>query len=200
MSLYNPSIPTGLVNLDQDYKNIKNNFTQLNTSFGVDHTPFSVTPNNGYHKTIHQIAVGSNPPSSPPGTNTIFSKTVSGDTQLFVISQGGGVSQLTGNKNASRGWQYIGGVLLQWGIFTPLPSGQNLTGNVLFTDAAGIDFTTSIYSVQLSPIVKSTVPPSSAPLNSLFPVDGTITKTGFKWIMNTGVNYFTSFYWLAIGV
>lgn len=197
-SIYNPSIPTGLVDLDQDYKNIKNNFTQLNTSFGVDHTPFSVTPNNGYHKTIHQIAVASNPPASPSGTNTIFSKTVSGDTQLFVISQGGGVSQLTGNKNATRGWQYIGGVLLQWGIRN-INSGSNLILPVTFTASSGINYTSAVYNIQLTLINKAPTPTTSSN-NSLSVLDTSLSTTGFTAVYNGGSNDFPFFYWLAIGV
>ena len=197
MSIYNPAIPTGTVNLDQDYKNIKNNFTQLNTSFGVDHTPFSVTPNNGFHKTIHQIAVNSNPPSSPSGTNTIFSKVVNGDTQLFAISQGGGISQLTGNKNNARGWQYIGGVLLQWGIRS-IGTGTNLILPVTFTANAGMNFTSVVYSIQLTLINKT--PPTVSSGNSLSVQGSTISATGFTAIYNGGTGDFTDFHWLAIGV
>ena len=61
-SIYQPSIPTGLVDLDQDYQNIQNNFQQLDTTFGVDHTTFSNnTAQNGYHTVVHLIPQSGNP-------------------------------------------------------------------------------------------------------------------------------------------
>ena len=34
---YQPGIPTGFIGLNEDYLNIQNNFTELNTQFSVDH-------------------------------------------------------------------------------------------------------------------------------------------------------------------
>lgn len=59
MSTFQPNIPTGSVNLDQDYLNLQGNNQQLDTSFGTNHYKFSDgssapngTPNNGKHTTI----------------------------------------------------------------------------------------------------------------------------------------------------
>lgn len=54
MPTYQPGIPTGTEDLNVDYKNIQDNFTVLDTSFGIDHVPFSsTTAQNGYHEDVH---------------------------------------------------------------------------------------------------------------------------------------------------
>ena len=40
MSLYQPLIPTGSVGLNLDFQNVQNNFSQLMTTFGQDHTTY----------------------------------------------------------------------------------------------------------------------------------------------------------------
>lgn len=53
MSLYNPGVPTGTVNLDVDYQSLQNNFSQLDTTYGVDHYKFSNrTGKNGFHNSV----------------------------------------------------------------------------------------------------------------------------------------------------
>lgn len=71
MTLYQPGIPTGTVNLDQDYQNLQNNFQQINTTYAVDHIPLTQATNNGFHNqcTMPLIAGSSHPPT---GTNCIF--------------------------------------------------------------------------------------------------------------------------------
>lgn len=197
MSIYNPGIPTGTVNLDQDYKNIQNNFSQANTSFGVDHVPFAVSENNGFHTNIHQVPLSA-PPTPRAGINQLFTQVVDGDTQLFSLSAGGGLSQLTGNKNANRGWQFIGGVLLQWGLTTFTPTTTNSLIGVVFTASGGIAFPNAIYSIQLTQISQNN-PATSSSNNSLFVVTGTQLKTGFVAQQNAGIGDFNKFYWVAIG-
>ena len=195
MSVYNPGIPTGTVNLDQDYLNLQNNFKQLDATYGVNHVKYSVNPSspgkNGYHTIINQIPQAD--PAAIAGIGSLYQKTVSGDTQLFFRTGGGGISQLTGNKSAARGFQYIGGVLLQWGIVTISTINANVP--LLFTTGAGIDFTTNIFSVQLQ-LIGSTASSN----NSLFVVSGSPSITGFTWRSNANPGDFPSFYWTAIGV
>ncbi len=198
MSTYNPNIPTGIVNLDQDYKSLQKNFQQLDTTYGVDHVKFSVNPAapglNGYHLNIHQIPQAD--PAAIAGISQLYAKTVSGDTQLFHRTGGGGISQLTGYRQNARGWQYLGGVLLQWGIVTI--SSINTDVALAFTTGGGMNFTSAIYTVQLQLIGKT--PSTSSSNNSLFVVNTTVGLTGFTWRANAGAGDFTSFYWTAIGV
>ena len=71
--MYLPGIPTGTVQLDQDYLNLQHNFTQLDTTYGVDHYKFSDgTPNNGFHdKVTTPIIVGAAHPL-PPADHPLF--------------------------------------------------------------------------------------------------------------------------------
>ena len=72
MAKYQPNIPTGSVNLDQDYKNLRSNFQALNTVFGKDHTTFdNVTGQLGYHQWVRIIpfsTITTNPPDNSPPT------------------------------------------------------------------------------------------------------------------------------------
>lgn len=82
MSLFNPNVPTGFVNLDVDYQNLQNNNMQLDTSFGVDHYKFSnQTANNGFHNQVTNPEVVNTPPDAlPPSTtaaiNRIYAYTI----------------------------------------------------------------------------------------------------------------------------
>ena len=87
MSIYLNNIPTGIVNLDVDYKNIQNNFSQLDTSFGINHFPFSEnTIKNGKHTYINMV----DNVSIPSGVNvlvanegTLYTKTNATVTEMF---------------------------------------------------------------------------------------------------------------------
>lgn len=69
MSVYQPGIPTGTVNLDVDYLNIQGNFTQANVVFGTDHYPFdNATANKGRHNLVTTPVVVNNPPTGLPPT------------------------------------------------------------------------------------------------------------------------------------
>lgn len=86
-AVYQPSVPTGNVNLDQDYLNLQQNAQSLDTIFGIDHLPFSnTTAQQGFHTNIHFVPsqsgrssqVGVNPPSLPvelTGFGQLFSAT-----------------------------------------------------------------------------------------------------------------------------
>lgn len=142
-STFQPNIPTGSVKLSLDYANIQGNFQQLDTSFGVDHTPFSVDITGepaGYHSSIHFTPVSTtatNPPNNnpiddvptvTPGFGQLFSAQTNdgflADTSLFLLTGTGLVSKLTSNFSpvaSTNGYTYLpgplsGGVVLQWGI------------------------------------------------------------------------------------
>lgn len=70
--VYQPGIPTGIVDLDQDYLNVQGNFQQLNIVYGTDHYPFdNATPNQGFHNLVTTpIFVDSPPTGLPPVTTT----------------------------------------------------------------------------------------------------------------------------------
>lgn len=127
-SIYQPSIPTGLVDLDQDYQNIQNNFQQLDTTFGVDHTTFSNnTAQNGYHTVVHLIPQ-SGTPATTASAGQLFTKVPSippgGDKQLFYQTPNGGVEQLSGSFASTNGYGWFSGILIQWGTSTKSTNGS----------------------------------------------------------------------------
>lgn len=109
MSLFNPTIPTGLVKLSLDYKNVQNNFAQLDTSFGIDHYAFSnQTASNGFHNqvTLPKIASGTHPTTS--ATNTIM-YCMQDSTNLGLLNYSRGPSNavptpLTSRHSAAAGF------------------------------------------------------------------------------------------------
>jgi hypothetical protein len=151
MSSYQPNIPTGTTPLSIDYVNIQNNFQQLDTSFGVDHLPFSnQTAQNGYHQSVHLNPVSTtttNPPNNQPvtrpiatpGIGQIFSSEINDglntDQAFFCLSGGNRLFQLTRNispKATPNGFGFlVGGIIMQWGIVS-IPNSGSATGTVTF--------------------------------------------------------------------
>jgi len=207
-SLYKPNIPTGTVNLDVDYQNIQNNFSQLDTSFGVDHVPFSDASNNGYHGVIHQ------PPESATPANIasigqLFTKlytpdttVTTADTQLYFLTGANGLSQLTGGFATSDGWQWIGGVLVQWGIVTQSFLATKTSGQVTFKDrvVGAIPFPNACFTVYTIPTyVTAAIPGGGATvaINSQTLISHAGTK--FDWTFNSNSSGYEGFYWFAVG-
>jgi hypothetical protein len=207
MTLYQPGIPTGTVDLDQDYQNLQNNFQQLDTTFAVDHVAFSVTENNGYHRAVHMVPVSTtstNPPknqpingyTATPGLGQILDAQINDgydtDEALFFLTGGNKLSQLTSNivpVNALLGYTYLpGGVILQWGTITTTFNSQ--------TQLVGFPktFAKNIWNVSVT---------LSGGTNASSRRTLTVTTTslsGFTAFLvdNTGGGY-DGFYWMAIG-
>lgn len=218
MSMYQPGIPTGTVNLDTDYQNIQDNFSQLDTTFGVDHTKVSdQTGQNGYHKNIHFIPNSNTtgfppnnyPANAPTNTNGYgqlwTAQTNDGfnpDETLYFLTGGNRNIQLTRNIQPiadTNGLSFIpgpgtgagtkfGAPILQWG--TTVASNTNLA--VSFPQA----FPNNIFNIQVTRLHSATPPGTtfgfwveSSPTN--------ISKTGFT-IDNLDGHTWT-YMWLAIG-
>jgi hypothetical protein len=153
--VYQPGIPTGLVDLDQDYLAIQQNFTGLDTTFGIDHVTFSnTTLQNGYHKDIHFNPVSTTVTNAPNNyvTATQYPQgvpvTVAGIGQLFssevndAASVDTGLYWKTGNGlqvamtrnfspvRAASGYTFLpGGLIMQWGTQLTTTSGAGTTFN-----------------------------------------------------------------------
>ena len=204
MSTYNPLIPTGLVNLDTDYKNIQLNFQQADTSFGVNHTPFSVTPNNGKHKFVEMPISTVIPPGLAASEGTLYTKTASTVSELFYTPDTStNEYQLTRTISASfskfatnlaygtppagftqtGGWTFLpGGLLLQYGFFGK-PLGIGSSGQVQFP----VTWTTGAFSITLIAyrdsgsefvVLNSTTPPTTTTFNYFASSNG---SDGFFW-------------------
>jgi hypothetical protein len=187
--MYQPGIPTGLINLDVDYQNIQNNFQQLDTTYGTDHVAYSEAENNGYHNIIRLVP--NSTPSAITNIGQLFDSTVSDgintDQTLYFLTGGNRLIQLTRNfvpvANAN-GYTFLpGGLILQWGNFNP-----NSSTTVTFP----LPFPGNIFNLQLT---------GSASNNSTFRngvSTGTLTKTGFTW-QGTIDSHWTPIYYMAIG-
>lgn len=201
-SNYQPNIPTGTVPLDQDYLNVQGNFQQLDTSFGVDHFPFSnTTGNNGYHGAVH-LSQQSVVPTPVSTSGEIYSKIATqiiSDTALFYQTGTGINVQMTMNVlplAGANGYTFLpGGLLMQWGVVT-LGGGSNQSGTVTFA-TSNIAFPTNVLNISLT--LQSNTGNSSDNTLSVS-VTSAPTGTGFNWKYNgTGSTNFPAFYWMAIG-
>jgi len=196
---YQPNIPNGTVNLDEDWRNLRTNFQALNTIFDKDHVPYSNnTAQNGYHKAIHIVPQAA--PATVAGIASIYSTTInsiSNDQTLFYKTGAGNVIQLTRNfvpLAANHGYTFLpGGLMLQWGR-------QNAAGGATSTSLITFAtlnkaFPTSCFAVWATPFY------SSAPNGNGTIAIGTISATSFAYTayFNSSANY-SGFYWTAIGI
>ena len=204
MSTFNPLIPTGLVYLSSDYKNLQNNFQQLDTSFGINHFLFSnQTANNGKHTFVEMVNNTSIPGSLAAGEATLYSiqDPTSHQTDLYITPDNSGDQyQLTrmihanigtfGNftnyppavTNQKGGWTFLpGGLLLQYGMMTMTGSSTAVAFPIAFTDSS------SPYSLTVS-----TKTFTSERIS-------TQSQTGFTLLTSSGSGG-VFFWWMAIGV
>ena len=203
--------------IDQPNMTINNN-SNLGI-WAVDHTGFNNGNNtDGYHTIIHQIPVNSSP-TTIQNISQIYPKPVtpaySGaptQLQLFFKSaftnsaSAAPESQLTGyianTSTPFNGWQWLGGVLIQWGFqATTFPS---QTQAVVFTaNSQGIPFPNNLFNVQVTLQATSTGGPSGGnwPQSSISPWIDTLnySKTGFTVNISPNSSRYKGFYWLAIG-
>lgn len=210
--VYKPNIPLPGDNLSVSQGDINNNFLDANASFGVDHYPFDdATLNNGRHKPVHIVKELVNP-VPVVGQQIVFTKDylpdytgATPDTQLYTITELGGVSQLSGNASTgTEGWNWSGGVLHQWG-FVAMASGTGTSdhreGTVTFKDRSlfMIPFPTQCFFVVTTVTIANQA--STSPASNTVSIFSK-SATEFKWTFNTTGNITSQpgFYWYAIGV
>ncbi len=197
MSSYQPNIPTGTVNLDQDYLSIQGNFQQLETTYGVDHLPFTNgTAQLGYHKEVHLVPMST--PAPTTGYGQLFNATINDglntDQTLYFLTGGGLLQQLTRNfvrSAAQTGYTFLpGGLILMWGLATGIPANGNLA--VSFPDIQGsVAFPTNCFNVQVTGIRNDNGS------GGVFVSSGSVTIDGFT--IRNGSSVINSAYWTAIG-
>ena len=126
---YNPGIPNQNDLISQSQAEIKTNFSQADTAFGIDHTAFSVTPNQGQHKQVTVIAPIANP-NQAGNLASVYTKTSGTGVELFY--QHGtanlGVSQLTGGGVTAAA--YCSFTVSSLGVLTLAPGSFNVSGAV----------------------------------------------------------------------
>lgn len=204
-SQYQSGIPTGTVNLNQDYRNIQQNFQQLDTSFGVDHLPFSNnTAQNGYHTTMHMVPATTTP-AAVAAIGELFCKTLNdgSNTDQVLYYQTGGVVgtdsrliQLTRNfvpSAAQTGYTFLpGGLIMKWGFVDFGSSSIPASGTVTFSITAPTPAFTNCFNVQIT-LFASTTPNSISSISLR-----SVAAAGFNYNYLGSANN-TAFYWQAIG-
>lgn len=206
---YNTNIPTGTVPLNLDYINIRNNFSALNTIFGVDHVVYTSTEvPAGYHTVLHLV-----PPSVDPSPvtgygvfyNKLYNDGINTDTSLIFLTSLGKRIQLTRNvtpRANTNGYSFWpgpannnGAILTQWGVVNSVSS-----GTVTFA-TSNIDFPNNCFNVTTQPFYNgSSAPGSRATVAIKINVDSmTMKPTGFSWTFLTDSSSWSGFYWTAIG-
>jgi hypothetical protein len=225
MPTYNPLIPSGTVNLDEDYKNIRDNFNQANVVIGVDHVPFDdTTAQKGYHKDIHLNpfsttvtnpatnyvtadqfpSQGGIPPGAPPtvtGIGQLFSSSVndaaSTDTGLYWLSGGGLKVAMTRNFQP----------LAAANGYTFLPGGlilqwgvQTVAVNAWTTGTVTFATANKAFPNACFGVFKMFKGVAGASTSSGDMYITALSATSFTWNFTTSANAnFNGFYWAAIG-
>jgi len=141
---------------------VNNNGSYVNSSGGDSSGPA------GYHTIIHEVPqasvntlTGYNQVfSGVPGTLVVNGTTTSAipansDQQLYSLTGAGILSQLTGHATGVTstasvgGYQWIGGVLIQWAQVVPTASPQTFTFPIAFPNAV-FSIVTGVNSTQVS--------------------------------------------------
>lgn len=197
MTMYQPNIPTGLVPLNQDYQNIQDNFTQINTTYNTDHIPLTDAPNNGYHTVVHLVK------QSPgtvgvTGTFSLYEELTDDGyntrQQLFAISGTSTPYALTRNfvPNLAtlNGSTFLpGGLVMIWSNVTAVKNAEQF---VTF----GTAFPNNCFNIQATlGYTGGSVPTSS----SIGFVVGPFTTTGFFYKLNTTSAEVTQIRYVALG-
>lgn len=188
---YNPNIPQPTDRPSASQSQMLINFGQANSIFGHDHVPFNdgTIANRGKHTYVALVTQAADPTGAnfSAGQMALYTKTISGVTQLFLRRFGNTPIQIS-NINpvgSTNGYSYLpGGMLLQWGLATA-NSGATV---IPFT----IAFSSSAYNVQITQI-RTGSPGSIEPIVAR---TGTLTSTDFT-AYNPGSPH--DIYWTAIG-
>jgi hypothetical protein len=111
MPVYTQNIPQGGDNLSVSQGQILANFQTLDTAFGVDHTKFSVVPDQGFHKQATMANQAFAAVSPAPGFGALFTS-MAGTT--------GGTKTEAVYKRDGLGGVSILSAIKAWGIYDGL--------------------------------------------------------------------------------
>lgn len=202
-SLFNPAVPTGTIELDEDYINLQNNFQQLSTSFQVNHVRLEDnSTSNGAHTFVEMRDQAGLPPALKAGEGTLYTKTAATVTDLWYTPDNStNEYQLTRTSGANiakfgtglaygtppatftqkGGWTFLpGGLLLQYGFFSKTGALGN-SGTIQFP----INFTGVPFSVTTSLVRPASGNQSltvGIPTNSQFTFKSSSTESdGVYW-------------------
>ena len=204
---YTLGYPPDGSSLGQTKSVIRNNLDGTFQTLAIDHVNNNGQPGSnpaGYHTIIHQVTQtnvttvsGVNQVfSGRPGTLVVNGTTTpnippNGDTQLYSLTGMGGLSQLTGNRAATNGYCWFGGMLIQWGRGS-IPSGSQQQGTINFSPA----FPNNCFNISLTFQSSDSGTGSS---DDTLCVKGSFSKPAFTWLFNGNSGSYPNFFWIAIG-
>jgi hypothetical protein len=145
---YNPNIPQSGDFLSVSQGDLLTNFSQVDTLFGQDHEKFSAGSNQGKHNQSTYLEQSS-PPSTLANEGAVYTKDISGATQLFFRDESNGSEhQVTGIVPGQTGTNYGTDLSdgLQWRFGQILHKGQST--KITFQTP----FTTDVYACLITPI------------------------------------------------
>ncbi len=213
-SLYNPNVPTGVIQLDEDYINLQNNFQQLNTTFQVNHLPLTDgTTNNGAHTHVEMRNKAALPVGLKTLEGTIYTKQVNAKSEAFYTPDTTtNEYQLTRTEttkfaNFGTSLTYTGAAAFEKGGWVFLPGGLFLQyGSVLpgtatprnGTTKFPVAFTSAPFIVMPTPVIKAGGQ-SGNQERVISIVDTSITTAQFTWQWDNNTDNYVGFNWIAIG-
>lgn len=187
---YNPGIPAPGTSPATGRGPIQQNFQLINTYIAQDHVALDEASKQALHKKVTLVAPIADP--APAGSEAVvYSKTVSGKSQLFFKNSPDAPFKLTGfaqgGDSDKRYADLPGNIRLQWGR-TPsaLTPGSN-------TITFPIAFSAAPLSIQVTLRRAGTDTSATAVVNT-----ANVTATSFRVILPSGANNNFA-YWFAIG-
>lgn len=192
-----PNIPASADAPKNDQPQMQINNASINSLIAIDHIGFSTT-NGGYHTVVHSVDNVTDPATVGTGVGMLYTKVVTlnslTDTQLFYLTAGGGLNQLTGSAPQTNGYAFLAGIIINWGTVT-LTVGTTTQTTVNLT-SPNLSFPNNMFNVQVALIPNNTSQNSS---NNT--VSATImSKSQFIiTFAGTSAGNFPSAYWFAIG-
>ena len=206
MPQYEPNIPTGLVNLDVDYQNLRNNFQEINTVYLIDHVAMTDTSaQKGFHKAVHMVQRGSDP-GATGDVGIVFCKKVNdgiNDSQILYFKNDlGKIGQLTRNftpKKGQNGYTYLpGGLIMQWGFKSASFVNGGVTNSVTLA-TSNINFPNNCYVAYGNPVNQD---PGSITSNNCAVVPRNLGLTQIQFVLtagSTGPATLIGYNWWALG-
>lgn len=193
MPVYDPLVPTGLVNLDVDYKALQNNFNQANIVYGKDHYAFdNATTNEGFHNTVTTPPVVNNPADGlPPATVA--------NPKFYAFEQYNAMGVLQYSRGPNSAVPTT--LTKKHSTATPISLASNAAANVM--NFTGISFgMCNLYAINADATVKScsayVVWNGSAfqitPLTNIIGLNATSTTTTLQ-VQNTSGTPLNNVYW-----
>ena len=139
---YQTNFPQGTDRPSQSVAQFQDNFTQLNTQFGIDHYPFVSPTNQGKHQKVTMPVQGADP-ATAASELAEYVKTLGAFSELYLRRDSNGtIIQMTsqdpevGGGFPSYGQSFLpGGVQIKWGYLNVPAGGDNTATFTLLVPA-----------------------------------------------------------------